>query len=303
MQVTVINRTGYTIVLPPPIDQALTGGETNIWTKIDPQLMADNKDAWESLAALITYTTAVDPDIPDALEQSVIAEYATTLATHHTRHENGGGDEIDVTGLPGLLADAQTPDTHAAAHELAGGDLLSVAGLAGALADPQVPTAHAASHQTGQPDEIDVTGLAGETGTPQPVKDETVSVDKLAVEDADDYGTVAVLRVEFAAGVGGAADDVTIYTANSPYQMRIIDAWVDIVANVGGATVHLNDAAGGAGNAYTSNLSAAAAATVRNADLPAYAANAQVLPLASDLFIRRSDSGVGGTFFILIEKI
>lgn len=32
--------------------------------------------------------------------------------THHTSHENGGSDEIDVTGLSGLLADAQTPASH-----------------------------------------------------------------------------------------------------------------------------------------------------------------------------------------------
>lgn len=31
---------------------------------------------------------------------------------HATTHENGGPDEIDVTGLSGLLADPQTPDAH-----------------------------------------------------------------------------------------------------------------------------------------------------------------------------------------------
>lgn len=35
-------------------------------------------------------------------------------SAHHTTHENGGSDEIDVTGLSGLLADPQT----AAAHNL-----------------------------------------------------------------------------------------------------------------------------------------------------------------------------------------
>lgn len=32
--------------------------------------------------------------------------------THATTHENGGRDELDVTGLSGLLADAQTPLAH-----------------------------------------------------------------------------------------------------------------------------------------------------------------------------------------------
>lgn len=31
---------------------------------------------------------------------------------HASEHENGGGDEIDVTGLSGLLADPQTPASH-----------------------------------------------------------------------------------------------------------------------------------------------------------------------------------------------
>lgn len=31
---------------------------------------------------------------------------------HNTSHQNGGGDEIDVTGLSGLLADGQTPLAH-----------------------------------------------------------------------------------------------------------------------------------------------------------------------------------------------
>lgn len=41
---------------------------------------------------------------------------------HATSHESGGGDEIDVTGLLGLLADAQTPLAHAATHLSTGSD-------------------------------------------------------------------------------------------------------------------------------------------------------------------------------------
>lgn len=45
-----------------------------------------------------------------------------TVAVHASTHENGGADEIDVTGLSGLLADAQTPTAHASTHELSGSD-------------------------------------------------------------------------------------------------------------------------------------------------------------------------------------
>jgi hypothetical protein len=47
---------------------------------------------------------------------------------HASTHENGGLDEIDVTGLSGALADPQTPSAHASAHEDGGADEISVAG-------------------------------------------------------------------------------------------------------------------------------------------------------------------------------
>ena len=34
------------------------------------------------------------------------------IKTHHTRHESGGADEINVGGLSGVLADAQVPQVH-----------------------------------------------------------------------------------------------------------------------------------------------------------------------------------------------
>jgi hypothetical protein len=37
---------------------------------------------------------------------------AATAAAHKTSHQNGGADEIDVTGLSGVLADPQTPASH-----------------------------------------------------------------------------------------------------------------------------------------------------------------------------------------------
>lgn len=38
-------------------------------------------------------------------------------AAHAVTHEDGGSDPIDVTNMPGLLADAQTPLPHHATHE------------------------------------------------------------------------------------------------------------------------------------------------------------------------------------------
>lgn len=53
-------------------------------------------------------------------------------AAHGVTHEDGGSDELDVTGLSGLLADQQDPLPHHATHELGGSDELDVTGLPGA---------------------------------------------------------------------------------------------------------------------------------------------------------------------------
>lgn len=48
---------------------------------------------------------------------------------HGSAHENGGSDEIDVTGLSGLLADNQTPSAHASIHEYGGSDEITLYSL------------------------------------------------------------------------------------------------------------------------------------------------------------------------------
>jgi len=50
-------------------------------------------------------------------------------AAHHATHEDGGSDEIDVTGLSGLLDDEQDPLDHHADHEAGGGDEIDLLGL------------------------------------------------------------------------------------------------------------------------------------------------------------------------------
>lgn len=67
-------------------------------------------------------------------------------ATHHTTHEFGGMDPIDVTNMPGLLADQQVPTTHALEHELGGSDPINVGDLSGVplQSKPQTLTDQAA---------------------------------------------------------------------------------------------------------------------------------------------------------------
>jgi len=86
---------------------------------------------------------------------------AQTPLSHAVTHQDGYADEIDVTGLSGLLADSQTPLAHASTHQDGGSDEISVSGLSGLLADAQTPLSHASTHENGGADEIDVTGLSG----------------------------------------------------------------------------------------------------------------------------------------------
>lgn len=128
-----------------------------------------------NLAPVIVTVTAAPPTPPPPVE------------AHADQHEDGGGDELDVDGLTGKLAEAQTPTDHANQHEVDGEDVIDVAGLTGELATPQTPKTHAASHNIGGSDpvtlatpgphaethspeggdEIDVTGLPGLLADPQ----------------------------------------------------------------------------------------------------------------------------------------
>jgi hypothetical protein len=63
-------------------------------------------------------------------DKQLIDNLGTTYAplVHAARHENGGADEIAVTGLSGMLADPQAPATHASTHAGAGGDPITSLG-------------------------------------------------------------------------------------------------------------------------------------------------------------------------------
>jgi hypothetical protein len=88
-------------------------------------------------------------------------------ATHHTTHEAGGMDPVDVSGMPGLLADPQSPENHAASHSNGQADEIDVAGLHGQLADDQPalqhdladPLEHTSNATTGQILQADANGL------------------------------------------------------------------------------------------------------------------------------------------------
>jgi len=85
-----------------------------------------------------TATSTSPHEPPGAIEQ--LGPYSFDIkpigmgpapAAHGVTHEDGGSDELDLTGLEGLLADPQTPLGHHASHESGGSDEIDVTGLPG----------------------------------------------------------------------------------------------------------------------------------------------------------------------------
>lgn len=98
--------------------------------------MPDTKVSLATPAAALD-GTEVFPCTQGAASVGATAEqvrtYAATAApsAHKTSHQDGGADEISVTGLSGLLADAQTPAVHATSHSSGGPDAVTHNNLAG----------------------------------------------------------------------------------------------------------------------------------------------------------------------------
>lgn len=108
-----------------------------------------------------------------------------------------------------------------------------------------------------------------------------------------------VISAAFAAGGGGAADDVAVLAANLlPFQVRVIDAWLNTITAVGGATGTLRTASGGAGTALSGAMSAAGANTTSRSSLGA----TQTVAAAGTVFLRRSDSGFSGEVYMLVTR-
>jgi len=84
---------------------------------------------------------------------------ARVPTAHKTSHQDGGTDELSVTGLSGVLADPQPPIIGAGAAQ-------AVAGNDARLTDSRTPSstlAHATSHKSGGTDAIKLDELAAPT--------------------------------------------------------------------------------------------------------------------------------------------
>lgn len=67
-----------------------------------------------------------DSDLPAGSIAAKVTALEAAPPSHNASHENGGGDEISVAGLSGLLATAQTPAAHNSSHESGGSDAIKL---------------------------------------------------------------------------------------------------------------------------------------------------------------------------------
>jgi len=164
-------------------------------------------------------------------------------SAHKTSHESGGGDELSLAGMSGLLATPQTPASHASTHE-GGSDPVTPAGIgadtpanrnaaiathAGISAAHHtrpvngelLPAAHASSHESGGADQMSVSGLLGLLGnaqTPLPHKNTHVvgGTDAFLITDVIN---ALVTRFQDAGGVnwvfGALNPNEALYTSPS----------------------------------------------------------------------------------------
>jgi hypothetical protein len=164
-------------------------------------------------------------------------------------------------------------------------DLPGMAGLQKLIAEGKV--AYAVTYSA---DEL----ASGLQSPPQAI----TSDDMHPVAGTDLTAPVVTFRKTFAAGGGGAADDVTIYAANAlPFKFRVLDVVAHIVANVALSTLEIRSRAGGLGT-LASTVSSATAGRVNGA-APSNATVALTPGALEGLFIRRSDNAVSGEVIVI----
>lgn len=88
---------------------------------------------------IVTLADLTDTDLTGLANGQILAYNGFTLKwepvflttlPHKSSHELGGADELDVTGLSGVLATPQTPATHASTHEPGGADEINITATA-----------------------------------------------------------------------------------------------------------------------------------------------------------------------------
>lgn len=145
---------------------------------------------------------------------------------------------------------------------------------------------------------IGTTQLAGSatTGAVTPGKLDPIDSSQITT------GVQFVIIVPFAAGGGGAADDITI--PDQGFKWRMLDAWtVTTTAGAGGSTLQLRTASGGGGSTMTTTMSIASTTAIARNNAGGNMLAAQTVANGSQIFGRRSDNAAAGVCYITGVRI
>jgi len=134
--------------------------------------------------------------------------------------------------------------------------------------------------------------------TSEKIADAAVTVDKLALKATTGLVPLVALDVSIPAGVATGADDVDL--GELGIKARIVDAQIVVgTAGTGGSTATLRDAAAGAGNALSDDLSTAATGRVRSDTL----ASVPTIAATDHLYVRRTDDSAAFTLVLLLAPL
>lgn len=127
------------------------------------------------------------------------------------------------------------------------------------------------------------------------LRDEAVTPTQIAIGTTG-FSVALVKRVAFAAGIGGAADDVAIML-DAPFNYRILDVVIPVLTADSGDTLQLRSATAGGGSALSSVLSGGATGTVRNNDT-----QTRIVVEGGNVYLRRSTNLIAGEVIIYAER-
>lgn len=97
-----------------------------VQSKVAPNDFVPNAQPLDTLpTGYVKNTTGTGVLTTVALIPSTDVSGTVPAAAHKTTHQFGGVDEVNVTGLTGLLTTPQTPAAHKATHETGGSDAIS----------------------------------------------------------------------------------------------------------------------------------------------------------------------------------
>ena len=117
-EITLIQLRGRSVIIPV-LSSIIIDAEDDI---VDDDTIT-RRDLYESTQLRVLLDSGALTRSPSGVidsESDVVQVAGTGL--HATEHEDGGSDEIDVSGLSGELADPQPPKAHKDAHKSGGGD-------------------------------------------------------------------------------------------------------------------------------------------------------------------------------------